>query len=157
MHDASPRVHIGGLHADYWEGLAHLKDGASSNGSDSHGALASTTQTTSIFWLGSSIGNFRREDAVEFLKNVHLAPGDTMLIGIDSCDDVEMIETAYDDPEVSSVLHAWGGGQGEERELIFLSWFAGRHSSLHLRRRRSSGTNATRNPRWRRRPCVEEL
>ncbi|GAA6013912.1 hypothetical protein JCM11491_000470 [Sporobolomyces phaffii] len=54
---------------------------------------------TSILWLGSSIGNFTREEAVEFLKNIDLAEGDTMLIGVDGCDDGPEIEVAYNDPE----------------------------------------------------------
>jgi len=54
---------------------------------------------TSILWLGSSIGNFTREEAVEFLKGIHLAGGDTMLIGVDGCDDGPEIEVAYNDPE----------------------------------------------------------
>lgn len=55
---------------------------------------------TSILWLGSSIGNFTREEAVDFLKGIHLAEGDTMLIGVDGCDNGPEIEVAYNDPEV---------------------------------------------------------
>lgn len=128
--DASPRVQVAGLHADYWEGLAHLKDdrdseqgspvsrtselssspsdvlssgGSDCSGSSSPSSFASIPEqkkTTSILWLGSSVGNFDRQEAVEFLKNVILAPGDTMLIGIDNCDDKAKIEEAYNDPQV---------------------------------------------------------
>jgi len=56
---------------------------------------------TSILWLGSSIGNFTREEAVDFLKAIDLGEGDTMLIGVDGCDDGPEIEVAYNDPEVS--------------------------------------------------------
>ncbi|ORY82904.1 histidine-specific methyltransferase [Leucosporidium creatinivorum] len=126
--DASPRVQVAGLHADYWEGLAHLKDDRdseqgspasrtselsssptdvlSSGGSDSSGSTSPSSfasvpeqkKTTSILWLGSSVGNFDRKEAVDFLKNVNLAPGDTMLIGIDNCNDKAKIEEAYNDP-----------------------------------------------------------
>ncbi|GAA5902514.1 hypothetical protein JCM6882_002772 [Rhodosporidiobolus microsporus] len=54
---------------------------------------------TSILWLGSSIGNFTRAEAVEFLKGIELAEGDTMLIGVDGCADGPRIETAYNDPD----------------------------------------------------------
>ncbi|GAA5944797.1 uncharacterized protein JCM15063_001669 [Sporobolomyces koalae] len=54
---------------------------------------------TSILWLGSSIGNFTREEAVEFLKGIDLAEGDTMLIGVDGCDNGPEIEVAYNDPD----------------------------------------------------------
>lgn len=60
----------------------------------------SEERKTSILWLGSSIGNFTREEAVEFLKGIDLAEGDTMLIGVDGCDDGPEIEVAYNDPEV---------------------------------------------------------
>ncbi|GAA5833679.1 hypothetical protein JCM11251_003203 [Rhodosporidiobolus azoricus] len=56
-------------------------------------------RATSILWLGSSIGNFTREEAVEFLKGIELSEGDTMLIGVDGCADGPRIETAYNDPE----------------------------------------------------------
>lgn len=59
---------------------------------------------TSILWLGSSIGNFTREEAVDFLKGIHLAEGDTMLIGVDGCDNGPEIEVAYNDPEVCSLF-----------------------------------------------------
>lgn len=42
-----------------------------------------------ILWLGSSLGNFTRADVPPFLTGFReaLQPGDTMLIGIDSCKD----------------------------------------------------------------------
>lgn len=106
--DSTPRVQIGGLHADYWEGLAFLKkqdaafadDGETRSEQQPGKSGSSNRKNTSILWLGSSVGNFHRDEAVDFLRNVQLAPGDTMLIGVDSCDDKEMIETAYNDPEV---------------------------------------------------------
>ncbi|GAA6009429.1 uncharacterized protein JCM10292_004289 [Rhodotorula paludigena] len=56
-------------------------------------------RSTSIMWLGSSCGNYTREEAVDFLRNIELREGDTMLIGIDGCADGPRIETAYNDPE----------------------------------------------------------
>ncbi|GAA5912968.1 uncharacterized protein JCM6883_006273 [Sporobolomyces salmoneus] len=60
---------------------------------------SSGARKTSILWLGSSIGNFTREEAVDFLKAIDLAEGDTILIGVDGCDDGPAIEVAYNDPE----------------------------------------------------------
>lgn len=57
-------------------------------------------RATSIMWLGSSCGNYTREEAVDFLRNIEPREGDTMLIGIDGCADGPRIETAYNDPEV---------------------------------------------------------
>lgn len=58
---------------------------------------------TSILWLGSSIGNFTRVEAVEFLKGIELGEGDTMLIGVDGCADGPKIVEAYNDPEVRAL------------------------------------------------------
>ncbi|SCV74577.1 BQ2448_7606 [Microbotryum intermedium] len=88
--DETPRVKIGGLHGLYEDGLEHL---ASSSSSEGH------ARTSSIMWLGSSIGNFSRSEACLFLQSVKLRPGETMLIGIDNCDDGPTIESAYNDPE----------------------------------------------------------
>lgn len=52
-----------------------------------------------ILWLGSSLGNFRREEVPPFLTGFRnaLQPGDTMLIGIDSCKHPERVFHAYND------------------------------------------------------------
>ncbi|EJT79063.1 hypothetical protein GGTG_04152 [Gaeumannomyces tritici R3-111a-1] len=52
-----------------------------------------------ILFLGSSIGNFRRDEASEFLRGFSqaLRPGDSMLIGVDSCYDPGRIYDAYND------------------------------------------------------------
>ncbi|BGP74099.1 hypothetical protein NBRC10513v2_007531 [Rhodotorula toruloides] len=56
-------------------------------------------RATSILWLGSSCGNYTRSEAVEFLRNIELREGDTMVIGIDACQDGPKIVEAYNDPE----------------------------------------------------------
>ncbi|KAK0621601.1 hypothetical protein B0T17DRAFT_618029 [Bombardia bombarda] len=52
-----------------------------------------------ILSLGSSIGNFDRAEASEFLKTFAdvLGHGDTMLIGLDACDDPAKVYRAYND------------------------------------------------------------
>ncbi|KKA27112.1 hypothetical protein TD95_001129 [Thielaviopsis punctulata] len=52
-----------------------------------------------ILHMGSSIGNFSRPDAAEFLRNFGeiLRPGDQMLIGIDACCDPHRVYRAYND------------------------------------------------------------
>lgn len=58
-----------------------------------------------IAFLGSTIGNFRQEQAVELLRRIRaaLGPGDRFLMGVDlrpgRDKSVERIERAYDDPE----------------------------------------------------------
>ncbi|KAF2268735.1 hypothetical protein CC78DRAFT_529723 [Lojkania enalia] len=54
-----------------------------------------------ILWLGSSLGNFKRADLPPFFAAFRNAiqPGDTMLIGIDSCKDPDRVFHAYNDKE----------------------------------------------------------
>lgn len=53
-----------------------------------------------LLWLGSSIGNFERPEAVRFLREVRatLRGEDRLLVGIDLRKDRETLEQAYDDP-----------------------------------------------------------
>ena len=53
-----------------------------------------------LLFLGSSIGNFDRQDIPGFLQSVrrHLRPGDLFLVGADLAKDVEMTLAANDDP-----------------------------------------------------------
>ena len=66
-----------GLHGTYDDGLDWLK------------TPENASRPKCIMSLGSSIGNFHRKDAAEFLKGFSeiLQTGDTMLIGLDACDD----------------------------------------------------------------------
>lgn len=54
-----------------------------------------------ILWLGSSLGNFKRAEVAPFLTGFREAiqPGDTMLIGIDSCKQSDRVYHAYNDKE----------------------------------------------------------
>jgi uncharacterized SAM-dependent methyltransferase len=51
------------------------------------------TKPKTILWLGSSLGNFTRSEVPPFLNGFRdaLQPGDSMLIGIDSCKDPERV------------------------------------------------------------------
>jgi hypothetical protein len=64
-----------------------------------------------FLFLGSSIGNFTREGAAEFLRSLPLRPwvahgdlsetgsiGDTLLLGVDHDNSPELVELAYNDP-----------------------------------------------------------
>jgi EasF-like predicted methyltransferase len=54
-----------------------------------------------ILTLGSSIGNFSREDAAEFLSGFAqvLNPSDSILVGIDACQDKQRVYSAYNDKQ----------------------------------------------------------
>ena len=51
------------------------------------------------FFPGSSIGNFEREGAVDFLKSVHgeIGSGGYVILGIDTRKDPKLLESAYND------------------------------------------------------------
>jgi dimethylhistidine N-methyltransferase len=56
--------------------------------------------TLLVLFLGSTIGNFEPDDALDFLYSVRtcLAPGDALLLGTDLVKPVEQLLAAYDDP-----------------------------------------------------------
>ncbi len=53
-----------------------------------------------VLFLGSTIGNFERERALEFLRDLRkwFVPGDMLLIGADLVKDRDRMQLAYDDP-----------------------------------------------------------
>jgi L-histidine N-alpha-methyltransferase len=52
-----------------------------------------------LFYPGSSIGNFTPDEALGFLRQAHAAcQGGTLLIGVDLIKPVAVLEPAYDDP-----------------------------------------------------------
>jgi L-histidine Nalpha-methyltransferase / hercynylcysteine S-oxide synthase len=82
-------VKCAGLHGTYDDGLAWLK------------STKSSAKATCVLSLGSSIGNFSRDDAADFLRRFSkvLGPQDSLLIGIDSCQDAQQVFRAYNDSE----------------------------------------------------------
>jgi len=53
-----------------------------------------------IMFLGSNLGNYNREQSIEFLKHMSgmMSQNDKLLIGLDLKKDPEVIQKAYDDP-----------------------------------------------------------
>ena len=70
----------------------------SSPGTDA-GSKRSSAAPLRLMFLGSSIGNFDRESATSFLKDLPLRPGsgDSLLLGLDHDNSKEEIELAYND------------------------------------------------------------
>jgi EasF-like predicted methyltransferase len=95
-----------GLHGTYDDGLEWL------NAPENH------SKPKCILSLGSSIGNFNRDEAAEFLSGFAdsvLQPGngDLMVVGLDACKNPEKVWTAYNDPKgvteafiMNGLLHA---------------------------------------------------
>jgi L-histidine Nalpha-methyltransferase / hercynylcysteine S-oxide synthase len=88
--DAYKHVTLRGLHGTYDDALVWLSKHSSGT---THG------RTTCVMSLGSSVGNFAPEDAVNFLAGYArvLGPADRLLIGIDACQDPERVFRAYND------------------------------------------------------------
>lgn len=78
-----------GLWGTYEDGLAWLR------------SPNNRKRPTCILSMGSSVGNFTREDAAEFLKGFAqtLRPSDSMLIALDGCKDSDKVYSSYHDRE----------------------------------------------------------
>jgi dimethylhistidine N-methyltransferase len=78
-------IRIEGIVADYFAGIKWLSG---------NGELPSL-----VLFLGSNIGNFEKEEAEQFLGQLHdaLNPGDFVLIGFDLKKDVSVLNKAYND------------------------------------------------------------
>ncbi|KAK6438303.1 hypothetical protein LTR95_005494 [Oleoguttula sp. CCFEE 5521] len=58
-------------------------------------------QTKTIMSLGSSVGNYTRDEAAAFVKQFAetLGPKDTLLFGLDACQEPKRVYTAYNDSQ----------------------------------------------------------
>ena len=76
-----------GLHGSYDDGMLWLKRSKDSG------------RPRCILWLGSSLGNYDRSEAAQFLRRFvqTLNRGDKMLIGVDACQDPNKVFHAYND------------------------------------------------------------
>lgn len=85
--DEYSHVDLHGLHGTYDDALAWL----------SH--PQNLQRPTVVMSMGSSIGNFSREGAAEFLARFArlLKPSDLMIIGLDACTDPDKVYKAYND------------------------------------------------------------
>lgn len=89
------KISAKGICASYDDAWSYLKNGRFDNDGNVH------DEKKAILFLGSSIGNYSRSEAVDFLKKLSdtaMTEGDSLLIGIDATDDKDIIETAYNDP-----------------------------------------------------------
>ena len=85
--DSFETLEIDGFVGEYREGLNHF-------GKDENASRL-------ILWLGSSIGNLHRPDAIGFLRDLResLRPRDRLLLGVDLRKETHVLESAYDDAQ----------------------------------------------------------
>ncbi|KAF2240140.1 hypothetical protein EV356DRAFT_438136 [Viridothelium virens] len=88
-------VKLSGLHGTYNDGLEWLQQ------------AANLRKPKTLLWLGSSVGNFTRPEAGEFLKMCRGALGtrDQLIVGVDGCKEPNRVFHAYNDRE--GVTHAF--------------------------------------------------
>jgi L-histidine N-alpha-methyltransferase len=81
-------VEVGGLQCPYLDGLAEICGRRLGD------------ESLLVLFLGSSIGNFERDQATRFLSAVRkrLRPGDALLLGADLVKSPTQLLAAYDDP-----------------------------------------------------------
>jgi dimethylhistidine N-methyltransferase len=86
--DLSSRGEVFPVEASYLDGLREVASRRESG------------QTLLVLFLGSTIGNFEPDGAIDFLYAVRsrLQPGDALLLGTDLVKPVELLQAAYDDP-----------------------------------------------------------
>jgi L-histidine N-alpha-methyltransferase len=86
--DLSPLGSVVPLETTYVEGLRHVAE------------RRTPGQTLLVLFLGSTIGNFEPDAALDFLLAIRacLQPGDALLLGADLVKPVEQLLAAYDDP-----------------------------------------------------------
>lgn len=83
-----PYAHVLPIESSYMEGIAQAS------------ARRTAGQPLLVLFLGSTIGNFSRRAAAEFLRELRrqLRPGDVLLLGADLEKDEATMLLAYDDP-----------------------------------------------------------
>lgn len=86
--DLAPLGEVHPVEAGYIDGLAQVA------------ARRTPGETLLALFLGSTIGNFEGDAAIDFLYSVRLAlrPGDALLLGTDLVKPVDQLLAAYDDP-----------------------------------------------------------
>ncbi|KAI8615585.1 histidine-specific methyltransferase [Chytriomyces sp. MP71] len=89
--DLYPSIQFVGLQGTYDDALAYIQ----------HHIPREKETSRTLLWLGTSIGNSTREEAIEFCTRVRetvLSKDDSFLIGIDGRNPAAIVKPAYDDP-----------------------------------------------------------
>ncbi len=86
LNGSFPRLHVRPIVADYSQGILQL---------------ASLSGRKLVLFIGSTIGNFAPQEALEFLQRTHksLQPGDALLLGFDMVKSSSLLHAAYNDAQ----------------------------------------------------------
>ncbi|EJF58067.1 hypothetical protein DICSQDRAFT_157002 [Dichomitus squalens LYAD-421 SS1] len=161
------KIATAGLWGTYNDGLQFITEGrlrdedvgvgVSGDGIEGTEAIGpptlSSQQPLHILFLGSSLGNFTREDAAGFLRSLPLRSSshDTLLLGMDHGNDAQKIRMAYNDTNgvsrrfVMNGLRCAGRVLGEERLFDQEKWeYVGTYNEqLRKRAYYKSGSDQT--------------
>ncbi len=87
FHEKFPELRINPYTGDYFKVLGSLKNGSQ--------------RRKVLMFLGSNIGNFLRDKAVSFFRQLRgvMNPNDRLFVGFDMQKDPRVIAAAYDDPQ----------------------------------------------------------
>lgn len=122
---------IGGVCGSYSDTLSLLRDGSLDLNREGEGR-----RKKCLLWLGSSIANLDQAAATDFLRQFVvrdiLLPGDTMLVGVDCCQDVDKVKLAYSEDSdkwkayvenaMRNVSAALGGKAAQDSGECLSSW-----------------------------------
>ncbi len=86
LNGSFPRLHVRPIVADYSQGIPQL---------------ASLSGRKLVLFIGSTIGNFGPQEALEFLQRTHksLQPDDALLLGFDMVKGPSLLHAAYNDAQ----------------------------------------------------------
>jgi dimethylhistidine N-methyltransferase len=95
-----------------------------------------------VFYPGSSIGNFRPDDALVLLRQAHtLSAGGALMIGVDLVKPTPVLEAAYDDAlgvtadfnqTLLRHLNRWLGSNFDTRQWQHVAFFDAQHSRIEM-------------------------
>jgi L-histidine Nalpha-methyltransferase len=130
-----PHLYIKGISSDYIEGILKVSDFIKSNENVPNKKL--------ILFLGSSIGNFEPDEAINFLRIIKNTVNvqDTLLIGFDLQKNTKTIEAAYNDRagitakfnlNLLSRINTELGGEFNVRDFEHLAFYNEKKSRMEM-------------------------
>ena len=129
------RLNTFGIAADYSEGIREVCNISAKNGT--------IPERKFVLFLGSTIGNFEYQEAIEFLTSLRasMREGDFLLLGFDLQKDVKLLEDAYNDKlgftaafnlNLLSRINRELGGEFRETDFRHLAFYNTEHHRIEM-------------------------